>query len=248
MKKIQKVFVLIFLVSFSIACGASTPLDRMKKNYKNYPEYSIILEDMREDGNFFPDYYHRYKTVIGERDSKSDSLVFRSEISDWVPVSEREYEKYANYLGMVIASKSANGKISNDKYAPGYQYVGNSRYGHWRTDSHGSSFWEWYGKYAMMSSIFGMFNRPVYRNDWNSYNDYRRRGAPYYGDGSFYGSRGNMYGTSGRVTKQSKPNFYQRKIAKQRASSSRFSNKVRNRVRRSKMSSVRRRGFSRGGK
>ena len=202
---------------------------------------------MREDGNFFTDYYHKYKTVIGEKPNGGDSLVFRSEISDWVKVLELEYENYANYRGMVVASKSADGKVSSDKYAPGYQYVGNQRYGHWRTDSHGSSFWEWYGKYAMMSSVFGMFNRPVYRNDWNSYNDYRRRGAPYYGDGSFYGSRGNMYGTSGRVTKQSKRNFYQRKLARQRASSSRFSDKVRKRVSRSRRSRVRRRGFSRGG-
>ncbi len=248
MKHLQKTLTLVLLVSFSVACGSSTPLERIKKNLKNYPEYSIILEDMREDGNFFKDFYHRYKLVVGEREKGLDSLVFRSDLTDWIKVTEHQYKKYADYLGMVVASKSADGKVSNDKYAPGYQYVGNSRYGQWRTDSHGSSFWEWYGKYAMMSSVFGMFNRPVYRNDWNSYNDYRRRGAPYYGDGRFYGSRGNMYGTSGRVTKQSKPNFYQRKLAKQRSSSSRFSNKVRSRVSRSKMSNVRRRGFSRGGK
>ncbi|KAA3616011.1 MAG: hypothetical protein DWQ05_09640 [Calditrichaeota bacterium] len=248
MKHSRKYLTLIFLVLFSIACGASTPLERLKSNLNKYPEYSIILEDMREDGNFFKDYYHRYKTVYGQKESSSDSLTFQSEIGDWVEIPKKEFDNYANYLGMVVASKSADGKTNNDKYPPGYQYVGNQRYGQWRTDSNGSSFWSWYGKYAMMSTVFGMFNRPVYRNDWNSYSDYRRRGAPYYGDGSYYGSKGSMYGTSGRVTKQTKPNFYQRKVANERARSSKFSNKVKNRVRRSNMSSVRSRSSSRGGK
>ncbi|KAA3662117.1 MAG: hypothetical protein DWQ10_03140 [Calditrichaeota bacterium] len=203
---------------------------------------------MQEDGNFFKDYYHRYKTVVGQKENDSDSLVFTSDIGEWVEVSKKEYQNYYNYLGMVLASKSASGKVQNDKYPPGYQYVGNQRYGNWRTDSHGNSFWEWYGKYAMMSTVFGMFNRPVYRNDWNSYNDFRRRGEPYYGNGSFYGSRGTMYGTSGNVTQKTKPNFYQRRAVRQSARNASFSNKVKNRVRRSNMSGVRSRSSSRGGK
>ena len=248
MKYLKRLSTLALLVTISVACGASGPLERLKRNLNQYPEYSIILEDMRQEGNFFPEFYHRYKSVIGMKEDGSDSLTFHTDIGDWVEVKKSVFQDYSGYLGMVIASKSADGKVSNDKYPPGYQYVGNPQYGHWRTTSSGSSFWEWYGKYAMMSTVFGMFNRPVYRNDWDTYRNYRGRREPYYGNGSYYGRSGNMYGTSGNVTQQKKPNFYQRRAARDRAKSTSFSQKVQNRVKRSNMSGFRSRSSSRGGK
>lgn len=60
---------------------------------------------------------------------------------------------------------------------PGSQLIGNPHYGQWQTDSNGNSFWGWYGKYALFSSLF---YRPVYYNGWASgrnysyYHDYGR--------------------------------------------------------------------------
>lgn len=75
---------------------------------------------------------------------------------------------------------------------PGSYLVGNPNYGSWKTDSSGSSFWAFYGQYAMFRDIMGMgFGRGYYRgsiyaNDWYS----RPRYSYYdnYGRGS-YGSQ-----------------------------------------------------------
>jgi len=55
--------------------------------------------------------------------------------------------------------------------------IGNPTYGNWRQNSSGSTYWEWYGKYAFFSNIF---SRPVYYDGWSthrrysSYHDYGR--------------------------------------------------------------------------
>ena len=216
------------------ACATRTPFESLKKEYDRYPEYSIILEDMKEEGNFFKDYFHKYKVVYGRSEGQPDSLVYNSELTDWLEVKEKDYKNYYNYLGMVIFSKSRDGKVSDQKYPPGYQYVGDQRYGRWRTDNSGNSFWEWYGKFALMSHMFGMFNRPIYRNDYDMYRDYRRRGEPFFG-------RKHEYGTNGTRAKTTNPTFFERQRIKQAAAKTKFSQKVKNRVRRSKMSGVRRR-------
>lgn len=59
----------------------------------------------------------------------------------------------------------------------GSQLIGNPNYGHWRQDSSGGSFWEWYGKYALFSTLF---NRRIYYGGWaggrnySYYHDYGR--------------------------------------------------------------------------
>ncbi len=57
--------------------------------------------------------------------------------------------------------------------AIGSEYVGNSNYGEWRTNSSGSSFWHWYGQYAFFSS---MFRGPVSYDSWS----YDRRPSYYH--------------------------------------------------------------------
>ena len=133
---------------------------------------------------------------------------------------------------MVLASKGGIDDITNTPSPPGYQYIGNKRYGRWRQDSHGNSFWEFYGKYAFFSHLFGGFTRPIYRNDWNDYRRYNSMGRPYYG-------RNNQYGTQGKLTKQTNRSYFQRQKAKAQARKSRFSNKFKQRTRRSRMSGFR---------
>ena len=223
----------IFSAILILACASSSPVERFKGELNKYPEYSIILEDQREEGNFFKDYHHRYKVVYAEKlEGSGDSLAYQSEITDWQEVPKKEYQKYYPYLGMVIASKSQDGKISDSQSPPGYQYVGDSRYGNWRRDERGNSFWEFYGKFAFFSHMFGMFGRPIYRNNWDTYRDYRSTGRPYHGPD-------RQYGTNGTHTQRTNKTFFERKSQKEAQRKARFSERVKQRTRRSKMSGTR---------
>jgi hypothetical protein len=216
------------------ACAPSAPIERLSRELNEFPEYSIILEDMKEEGNFLKEYFHRYKIAYGKPTDNSKELEFQSTTTDWYQLSKNEYEKYYDFLGMVLVSKTADGKVSGDKYPPGYQYVGDPRYGNWRQDSGGNSFWEFYGKYALLSHMFGMFGRPVYRTDWNGYRDFRGRGTPYYGSK-------REYGTNGTFTKRTNKSFFERRQRMESAKKARFGQRIKQRARRSKMSGFRRR-------
>ena len=52
------------------ACDTETPLERLEREIERYPEYSVSLQDMREDG-----YLHQYGVVIGEPQAGSEDLV-----------------------------------------------------------------------------------------------------------------------------------------------------------------------------
>ena len=83
---------------------------------------------------------------------------------------------------------------------PGMAYVGNDRYGEWKKDDTGNSFWSWYGKYALFSHLF--FFPPSYfgYGGWNSWNNTYRNRQPYFGK-TQNGNQG--YGTRGSFVKQS---------------------------------------------
>ena len=205
-----------------VGCVAGDPLERLQGELDRYPEYSVILADMREEGTFSTDYWHQYRVTTGEREAGSDDLVYAENIRDWERVDRRTFARYQPYLGMVILSKGADGNVDHDQHPPGYQYVGNDRYGQWRGDGRGGSFWEFYGRYALISHMIGGFGRPIYRNDWNSYRDFRGRGQPYFGSGT--------HGTNGTVTRQSNPNFFRRQETRQRVRTQGFGNRVRGRM------------------
>lgn len=229
--------------------AGSSPLQRYRSLLDANPEYSIILEDMNRDGNFFRTHYHRYKLVAGSSSGAGgegasdpcENLTYASEITDWQRVSEREYESLRPYLGMTLASKSCDGSVNTTPQPPGYRYVGDSRYGRWRDNGRGGSFWEFYGKYALMRDAFGLAGGLISRRDYNGYRQYSDSGRSYFGTGS------RTFGTNGTVTQRSNPSFFQRRVQRQRTSQQRFSDKVRNRVQRSRSSSLRSRS-SRGGK
>ena len=122
-----KLLGIVFLGLTLFSCQSSSPVDQIQKQLDNYPEYSIILEDMKEEGNFFTDYFHQYKLVYGETESGSDSLIYRTEMTDWYRVSKKEFQNKYNFLGMALVSKSADGGINDSPSPPGYQYVGNQR-------------------------------------------------------------------------------------------------------------------------
>ena len=200
------------------ACASETPLERLQRELDPFAEYSVILQDMRPEG-----FYHQYRVVVGEPDAGSGEVVHRETVLDWLRVGRRTYIRYQSHLGMVILSKGPDGVVDQQQHPPGYQQVGDERYGRWRDDGNGRSFWEFYGQYALLSTLMGGFNRPVYRGDWDSYRDSRSSGQTYYGPGG-------AYGTNGTVTRQTSPDFFRRQQARQAASSRSFGDRVRSRM------------------
>ena len=93
-----------------------------------------------------------------------------------------------------VLADLSNGKLprmqvpqSEPKSAAGAggHLVGNPRYGEWRQNSSGQSFWAFYGQYAMMRSLF-FRPGPYYYSSW-----YPNRGWSYYGNVGrhYYGGR-----------------------------------------------------------
>ncbi len=117
-------------------------------------------------------------------------------------------------------SKEATTRANqSEDMGAGSQLVGNPHYGNWRSDSSGNSFWAWYGRYAMFSSLF---YRPVYYGAWSSGRHYS-----YYHDyGRSHYTSPNQFRSQTAVNKQAKSKFqksgksFQSPYAKTRTGSS----------------------------
>ena len=81
----------------------------------------------------------------------------------WVPVDQVTFRRHREHLGMTIYSKPA-GVLPEDAVTtaspPGYNYIGNKRYGRWERRN-GQSFWVFYGQYSLMRDLF--WGRGYYR-------------------------------------------------------------------------------------
>jgi hypothetical protein len=228
-KKIYaSIAIMLMVIGGLISCGRRlNPLEKMIRDLSYAPEFSIILEDMKEEGNFFKNYYHRYRIIQGDN----------VRVTEWKKVPKDFYMRNKEFLGMTLAAKPKGGTLSTTPAPPGYNYVGNPQYGTWRTDSHGNSFWEFYGKYRLFTDLLSFGGR-IFRRDYETYSDYSRRGVPYYGPR-------NEYGTNGTFTKKTRPSFFQRrKMALQQKRAS-FAQRVRSRMGRSR-TGFRSRGFGFG--
>jgi len=197
----------LLVLALTTACGrAPDPVQQVSRDLERYPEYSVVIEDLKVEEAFFPDYFLRLRLTMagGQRQAGKDTLVFEEKVTNWQEVTERVFARYEHYLGMVVASKSRDGKRSTPGQAhpAGYQYVGNSQYGHW---GGGGGFWQFYGQYAFMSAMMG--GHRVGRGDYDDYRRNRERGRPHYGPVS---NGRKTFGTAGTQTQKTKPNFYRR--------------------------------------
>lgn len=199
-------FVAVLLL---LSCGASTdPLLKLKAKLDREPEYSLILDDMREEGTFFKSYYHKYRIIKGES----------SYVTDWQPVPEKIYRKREPFLGLALITKTKDGQYASTPAPPGYHMVGNPAYGEWKNDASGNSFWEFYGKYRLFTDLLG-FGTGIFRRDYNDYNQYQQRQQPYLG-------RNKEFGTGGNHTQRTNPSFFERKKARIEMSKSRFTQRL----------------------
>lgn len=213
--KIKQLLFLTLVTLFFASCGNSSnrgfqksPLDVVIKELYNEPNFTVILFDMDYD-EATDSYRHQYNILIPKKDT------VLSKQTSWFAVSDLEFEKQQNNMGMEIASKK-NGVVSKTVSPAGYSnYVGNERYGRW-TERNGSSFWEFYGKYAFLSSMFRMTMYPVHYSYYDSYRGYYRRGMSYYGPTyngrAMYGT-GSAYSSSNTRSKwNSKPTGFKDKV------------------------------------
>jgi len=225
MKK-NKNFLLIFstfaFVLFLMA-GCSTEsryteegLDTVIKEYRETPDLTIILYDQNyENGK----YQHQYQVLIPKPDSTLDAKV-----SPFYPVSDKFFNAHIDDLGMELANKT-DGVVTKTVAPAGYsQYVGNPKYGRWK-ENNGSSFWEFYGKFAFMNSMFHTFSSPARYGYWNDYHhNYAPSGRAYRGPNNYYGTQSYMKSNTGRSSAWGK-------------TPSSFRNDVRSRVQRSSTAS-----------
>lgn len=201
--------ILFGMIIYITGCGSSPkdPLVQIKRDLADTPTYSIVLHDMKEKGNFFKEYLHQYQIVRPEQATETD----------WLEVPKKLFRRNLPYLGMTIYAKQDGEEIPKIG-PPGYEYVGNDRYGSWHTDSGGRSFWVFYGQYRLLSDLLG--GGPIFRDHHRTYGS---RSGPYFGPN-------REYGTEGSVTKTKKPDFYSRRMAAAATQKSSFANKVNNRV------------------
>lgn len=193
-------------------------LDTVIKQYRDTPTFTILLYDQNYEGG---KYQHQYQVLIPKTDSTVETVE-----TPFYQVSDRFFNAHVDHLGMELANKK-DGKLNKSVAPAGYsQYVGNKKYGRW-VQRDGGSFWEFYGKFAFMSTMFNMFSSPA---RYSYYDDYRRNYAPsgrsYRGPNNYYGTQSYMNSNKGRAsTWNSKP--------------SSFRNDVRSRVQRSSTASSR---------
>lgn len=191
--------------------GARDPVVEMQRTLASAPDYMIVLDDMREEGTFFPQYYHRYLVTQGERKVQTD----------WIEVPEDIFQKYESFLGMALASKTSDG-VNDTPHPAGYDRVGDPKYGQW-VERNGTSFWQFYGQYALMRDLIGLGGGMISRGDYDDYRTSRRSNQPYYG-------RNNEWGTKGTVTQQQRPSTFERRKQAINQKQQSFSQKIQSRA------------------
>ncbi|AFM05904.1 hypothetical protein Fleli_3586 [Bernardetia litoralis DSM 6794] len=258
-KYILVAFLIVFSAAFLTSCSSSekvvkSPVDNYTRDLDKYKTYSVLLYDMDlEENTFSSDIHkHQYKFILPAKDTTGGKVV-RDSLSGWLTVSKETFNKNLDNMGMELLSKNEDGKISKIPSPPGYNnYVGNQRYGSWRTGSNGNSFWAFYGQYAFMSSMFGMMNnRPIYRSSYNDYNRNYRGSKPYYGSTSSTGQRTYGSGSASSQAMNSKSKFKSNvssKVSRSSTGSYTRSSSSSSRSSRSTGSSSRSRSSSSGGK
>ncbi|MEJ5300665.1 MAG: hypothetical protein WHS38_06725 [Thermodesulforhabdaceae bacterium] len=226
--KLKLICCLSFAVVILVSCGGSSPdpLEKLKRQLDPYPEYSVILVDMREDGFLFTNYYHLYRIIYLDRELKEGEPILREKVTPWYPVSKALYEKYRPCLGMTILAKEKDGTINDTPQPPAYQFVGDTRFGQWKTDEKGNQIWEWIGKYYVISTIMDILGRghTIRYDDWRDYRTSVGRKKPYFGPRDETGSP--TFGTGGKWTEKKYPTFFERQQARMSAKKAGFEQRV----------------------
>jgi len=173
-----------------------------------YESWDKILVDMetRGSGNA-REYDQKIKTVRTKvADATGNSGTAASD-EKWVDVSRAQYQAMEKDLGMAVEHKPA-GKYDTEServaQPAGFAYMAppgqSNQYGRWE-QSNGTSFWVFYGQYALMRDLlFNRDYRPLDYREYHEYYTYRQRNETYYGRDP--ATQAPRYGTSGAATQQ----------------------------------------------
>lgn len=200
--------------------ASASSLAQVERAMQGTPNYSVLVADAKQDSQFWSNYGLQY----GIEQNGTVGL------TDWFGVSKEEYDKLAPKKGMTVLSYQDGQRNATDM-PPGYQYVGDERYGQWERDSSGNSFWVFYGQYRLLSDLFGFgMGGRMYRNEWDGY---RRTGsAP-------------PPPPPGRAAERD--NFYSKRMKQEAKTNTAFASRVNQRVGRTSASAgARSRGSSSG--
>lgn len=208
LRNMKTIFIfLLSLVLFSCSTDSKNfhkePLDELIQKFDKSKTASFILYDMDElNGNLV----HKYK-VLYQQDT-----VMKEYTTDWLKVSDEFFQAHINDMGMELASKKDN-QLTKKVNPVGFNnFVNNPQYGSWKQQSDGTSFWEFYGQYTLLSSLVDRTPQTVY----HVYETERYSPKPYYGSGNhIYGSNSPKQ----QLKIQSKPSFKERVQAKVQKSS-----------------------------
>jgi hypothetical protein len=173
-----------------------------------YQSWDKILVDMetRGSGNS-REYDQKIKTVrttVADATGKSSTAASDEK---WVDVSKAQYQAMEKNLGMAIEHKPA-GKYDTEServaQPAGFAYMAppgqSNQYGHWEQNN-GTSFWVFYGQYALMRDLlFNRSYRPLDYREYHDYYTYRQRNETYYGRDT--ATQAPKYGTSGTATQE----------------------------------------------
>ncbi len=216
--------VAIIALGFWVISGSRAgrdPIPALVTQLAQYPEYSIIVDDVNDGflrNSVTLQSSYRISEPIGENPDEGEAAQFEERM-DTFSISDRLATRYEQAIGMVVASKTADGVLTGyaQSYPPYYQHVGRSQYGYFGP----GGFWIFYGQYAFMSRALG--GHRIGRGDYNTYVGMRNRGQSYYGPQT--GGR-PTFGANGTATARTRPSFSQRYQAKQ----SRFQARARSRA------------------
>jgi hypothetical protein len=203
----------LFAAADTLKTGA-TDLPRQADQLKTltaqlYKSWDKILVDMETRGiGNSREYDQKIKTVtttIADATGKDGATTSDEK---WVDVSRTQYQAMEKNLGMAIEHKPA-GKYDTEServaQPAGFAYMAppgqSNQYGHWEQQSNGTSFWVFYGQYALMRDLlFNHSYRPLDYREYHDYYTYRQRNETYYGRDT--ATQAPKYGTAGTATQE----------------------------------------------
>jgi hypothetical protein len=205
-------FGLLFAAADTLKTGAAD-LPKQAEQLKTlsaqlYQSWDKVLVDMetRGSGNSRA-YNQKIKTVMTTVPDATGKASTATSDEKWVDVSKAQYQAMEKNLGMAIEHKAA-GKYDTEServaQPAGFAYMAppgqSNQYGHWQ-QSNGTSFWVFYGQYALMRDLlFNRNYRPLDYREYGDYSTYRQRNETYYGRDT--ATQAPKYGTSGTATQE----------------------------------------------